>query len=376
VVAKDLLKAARSGTTALEEWQARHQRSWLDLSGADLSGCDLRWMNFAGANLSNVNFADARLTGAYFGPARFRAEASQVETEDTPVNLSGTSFKGATLLAATFNYPAIRSANFGGAFLGLANFRNVIFEDNSFSETQLTNTAFAACNMNGIGELESAVHLGPSHLDMVTLQQSTALTAAFFRQVGLSDLVISYLPSLADTERAINFYSCFLSHSTEDKRFCDLLYKRLVSEHVRIWYAPADMRGGDRMVSQINRAINLHDKMIVVLSEASIGSQWVANEIRWARRREQSTGIQALFPIRLVSLEALRDWELIDPETGVDLAADVRGYFVPDFTEWDNRQRFEEQLVALLRDLRADTKMPKRSGADTRSRPNRAASEK
>lgn len=349
---KDAIKAARAGTESLEAWQSRHD-SRLDLSGADLKGCDLRWMNFAGASLRDVNFERAMLTGAYFGPGRFRQEAPYVSTEDIPVDLQGASFKGAALLAATFNYPALRGARFDSAYLGLANFRNVLFDGNSFAGTRLLNTTFAACKMDGIRELHAAIHLGPSHLDIATLQQSTTLLRSFLRQTGIPDSVIEYLPDLLAAEQAIRFYSCFLSHSTKDRLFCDLLYRTLVAEGVRVWYAPEDIRGGDRLIPQITKAVNLHDKVIVVLSENSMGSPWVANEIKWARKREKVLNCQALFPIRLVPFEILRDWELIDTDTGVDLAAEVRSYFVPDFCEWRSGAQFDASVGRLLRDLRA-----------------------
>jgi uncharacterized protein YjbI with pentapeptide repeats len=347
------VRAARLGTDALQEWQVDHG-PLLDLSWADLHECDLRWMNFAGANLRGASFEGALLTGAYFGPAEFSAKPPHVTPRDTPIDLENTSFVGATLLATTFNYPMIRGANFERAYLGLANFRNVTFTENSFEAAELLNTTFAACSMNGICGLDRAIHLGPSHLDVFTLQQSPALTHAFLRQTGIPDTIVDYLPSLIESSQAIRFHSCFLSHSSDDKAFCDLLYATLVRAGVRVWYAPEDVRGGERLVPQLTKAINLHDKVIIVLSASSIGSQWVANEIKWARRRQESSGRQALFPLSLVSFDVLRDWELIDADTGVDLAAEVRSYFVPDFSRWQVNSSFEQSVERLLRDLRAN----------------------
>jgi hypothetical protein len=37
-----------------------------------------------------------------------------------------------------------------------------------------------------------------------------------------------------------------------------------------------------------------------------------------------------LFPIRLVDMKTLREWECLDSDTGEDLAEEVRKYHIPD----------------------------------------------
>jgi len=52
------------------------------------------------------------------------------------------------------------------------------------------------------------------------------------------------------------------------------------------------------------------------LSPNSINSEWVKTEIRKARKRERVEKKRVLFPVRLVSLEGIRDWELFDADEG------------------------------------------------------------
>lgn len=66
-----------------------------------------------------------------------------------------------------------------------------------------------------------------------------------------------------------------------------------------------------------------------MLSESSLRSKWVETEIRCARKVELREGCRKLFPIRLVSYEALQEWVCIDSTTGEDLAEKVRSYFIP-----------------------------------------------
>ena len=63
---------------------------------------------------------------------------------------------------------------------------------------------------------------------------------------------------------------------------------------------------------------------------------------------------QVLFPKRLVSFEAFRDWECFDADRGKDAAREIREYFIPDFSNWKNHDANEHAFQRLLRDLKTD----------------------
>lgn len=84
-----------------------------------------------------------------------------------------------------------------------------------------------------------------------------------------------------------------------------------------------------------------------------MASEWVKTEIRNARAREVTEGCQVLFPIRMVSFETIRKWKAFDADTGKDMAAEIREYFIPDFREWKDHDKFEEAFARLLNDLKA-----------------------
>ena len=86
-------------------------------------------------------------------------------------------------------------------------------------------------------------------------------------------------------------------------------------------------------------------------SEHSMKSEWVKTEIRHAREREVKEGRQVLFPIRLVSFEAIRDWKAFDADTGKDMGVEIREYFIPDFTNWKDHDSFEESYQRLMKDF-------------------------
>ena len=91
-----------------------------------------------------------------------------------------------------------------------------------------------------------------------------------------------------------------------------------------------------------------------MLSEASPQSEWVMTELRKARKAERQSGQRKLFPVRLVDIATLRDWECFDADSGKDLAVELREYFIPDFSHWKEHDQFDASFARLLKDLRAE----------------------
>ena len=86
----------------------------------------------------------------------------------------------------------------------------------------------------------------------------------------------------------------------------------------------------------------------------SLASGGLMTELRKARQAERQSGQRKLFPVRLVDMETLRDWECFDADSGKDLATELREYFIPDFSHWKEHDPFEAAFARLLKDLRAE----------------------
>ena len=168
----------------------------------------------------------------------------------------------------------------------------------------------------------------------------------------MPDNFIAYVASLSG--KAIQYYSCFISYSHKDEDFAQRLHADLQAKGVRCWFAPEDIASGRKLYDRINPAIRLHDKLLLVLSENSIRSEWVMNEIRRTRKAEIKENRRKLFPIRLVDWGTLNDWECFDADTGKDLAVEVRDeYLIPDFSNWEDHASYKPAFDRLLRDLKA-----------------------
>ena len=93
---------------------------------------------------------------------------------------------------------------------------------------------------------------------------------------------------------------------------------------------------------------------MLVLSEDSMQSNWVETELRTALAREQRENRQILFPIRISPMDTVRAWKFVDPDTGKDIALEVRRYHIPDFSNWKDHDAFEAAFARLLEDLKQD----------------------
>ncbi len=189
---------------------------------------------------------------------------------------------------------------------------------------------------------------------------------AFLKGIGLSDPFITYWSSL--TEQAIEFHSSFISYSTRDQAFAERLYADLQAAGVRCWFAPHDIQGGRKVHEQIDEAIHLHDKLLLILSEASMNSNWVKTEVSGARAIEQQQGRRMLFPIGLVPFDSIKAWKLFDADAGIDSAREIREYFIPDFSHWKDHDEYSRTFERLVRDLKTNPATPAAENAPTRVR--------
>lgn len=249
----------------------------------------------------------------------------------------------------------------GGADLRRAELYHAVFDGAKLDGANLTaaalsNTFFHAVDLGNVIGLEHVRHDGPSNLSFETLMLSAGkLPLVFLRGVGFPEKLIEYLPSLC-CDDAIQFYTCFVSYSGVDQPFADRLYSDLQDRGVRCWFAPHDIHGGRKIHEQIDEAIRVYDKLLLILSEASMNSNWVKTEIANARAREKTQKRQMLFPITIVPFDRIKEWRLFDADRGVDSAREIREYFIPDFSNWKDLDAYENALARLLRDLKTDVR--------------------
>ncbi len=355
------LAILRAGINDWNRWRAESDES-PDLQGANLRGADLSGANLYNANLSEANLRGAKLFGAHLRHANLR-KANLSEADLADAYLGNADLRDANLDLAIIRYAYLGDANLGnanlcganlsGAHLVAANLSGTDVREANFQSAIAMRTIFAALDLREAKNLEAVTHGGPSEISISTLIRSEGnMPKAFLRGCGVPDMFIDYIGTLM--KRPIQYYSCFISYSSKDQSFADRLYADLQAKGVRCWFAPHDVLGGKKLHEQIDEAIRVYDKLLVVLSENSIHSEWVGTELAKARKRESKEKRQMLFPVRLVDFNTLRDWECFDADTGKDTANELREYYIPDFSRWkEDTSAYEAELEKLLEGLKA-----------------------
>jgi hypothetical protein len=74
----------------------------------------------------------------------------------------------------------------------------------------------------------------------------------------------------------------FLSHSERDHRFAFRVAEDLRGHHLRVWYAPTQIKGAQQWHDEIGKALERCDWFMVVLSPNSVRSKWVKHELIYA----------------------------------------------------------------------------------------------
>lgn len=309
--------------------------NWDWVNGIILSQADLSYTNFHQAslpqailsrtNLLCANFSDADLQGAIFSQANLRG------ADLTRANLSRANFTGANLLGANLSDADLSGANLTEANLERASTGYTLFCNVDLSQTR---------------GLEQVNHQGPSTIGTDTIYKSGGnIPEVFLRGCGVPDGLIEYMRSLIG--KSIEYYSCFISYSSQDDGFSRRLYADLQANNVRCWFAPEDMKIGEEIRPRIDESIRLHDKLLLVLSEHSLSSAWVKDEVETAYEQENRQKKLVLFPVRLD--------EAVVATSEAWAAKLCRTRNIGDFTRWKVHDAYQQAFTRLLRDLKAES---------------------
>ena len=382
------LEILKQGLVVWNQWRKENPSDEIDLSESTLSSAVLQKADLIGANLRQAELMRADLFGAnlrraYLGGA-YLSEAHLARANLSTADLVGTHFNRANLSGANLSKADLTGADLSEANLSKADLTDAILYGARLKDTDLT-----GANLNGtdfkrallsstkLGDvdlsktigLEDANHFSSSVISTGTIQLSKGkIPLAFLRGCGLSDLDIEYAklatPGL-DSEQVtditykiqklyigspIQYYSCFISYNNKDEEFVKRLHDDLQNNGIRCWFAPEDMKIGDPLSTTIGEQMHLRDKLLVILSENSIQSEWVSHEVEKAIAEEKEHEGLKLFPIRLddAALKAKDDW-----------AEAVRlGRNIGDFSDWKIENNYQIAFERLLRDLKASSISP------------------
>lgn len=301
----DLLKR---GVAQWNKWRKRDQTKFdlstnLNLSHVDLSDGDLSNLDLSEAILSNADLSRAILRDTVLDHADLsRADLSEADLSRATLsrtllretNLSGANLFGAFLIMTDLIAANLSEANLSNAYLATVNLTAVNLNNANLSGARLRWATIAKVDLRltkGLAEIE---HQDPSVVQLHTIQLPQDGSALhFLRGAGIPDEYI-------DTWRTammhpIHYHSLFISYSSKDDMLASRLHADLQVNGVRCWFAPEDMKIGDKIRPRIDEAIHLQDKLLLLLSEHSIASDWVADEVEAAIEKEQRQKRECFF---------------------------------------------------------------------------------
>ncbi|QDV20665.1 Secreted effector protein pipB2 [Gimesia panareensis] len=310
-----------------------------NLNGANLIRSEMKETNLIEANLSGAKLIEAKLIGADL------KKANLVKADLNRANLDGADLKGANLNGANLNGADLSGANLRGANLNGANLNGA-----KLKQATSYQTAWTDLDLSSALGLETIQHRGRSSLGVDTLMKSNGqIPEVFLRGCGLADEFISYIPSHFSGS-AIDFYSCFISYSHEDKSFARRLHDALQGKGIRCWLDEHQILPGDNIYDRIDHGIRVWDKVLLCASKHSLTSGWVDDELKHAFAKEKQLfkergeEVLSLIPLNLDG-HLFSDWK--HPKKNQILER-----LAADFTSWESdNAKFEAQFERVVKAL-------------------------
>jgi hypothetical protein len=157
----------------------------------------------------------------------------------------------------------------------------------------------------------------------------------------------------------------FISYSHSDKSFVDKLASQLVLHNAHVWVDRWELNVGDSILNSVQKAIQDASALIVVLSKASVQSEWCKKELSAGLVRELDERRVVVLPALLDECEVpvfLREKMFADFRTNFDVGlrlmldaiakvttSDQGRTQVPDgTTDWSVDWGYRDNLVELV----------------------------
>ncbi|MDM8515681.1 pentapeptide repeat-containing protein [Desulfobacterales bacterium HSG16] len=311
-----------------------------DLNGVDLGGANLTEADLTGAKITNANLRNANLWGAKLKDAKI-----------SYADLSGANLSEADLTMSHLDRLKLRGTNFSDAKLRSSVIRNTDFFSTDLTRSDFTDSTIAWCGFSNmdfrtVKGLDSIIHNGPSSVGIDSiLRSSGAIPKSFLLGAGVPDEFVMQMDAIAGS--TLEFQSFVLSFSDRDRDFAHKLHKDLTEAGIRCWNFTEEFKTPE----QIRKTIHFFDKVLLVMSESSMASNWLKAEIGEAFSEENKRNRSMLFPVCL-DKKIMR----LDEKWAQELRS---SRLLINFEEWENAGRYAASFNQLLKDISRYASRPK-----------------
>ena len=320
---KTNLGAAVMGEAYLEGASFKHA----DLEGTQLTHADLTGANFSWSKITQANFFGSDLTGT---------SLFSVKTE-----------------ALDLRFTKLVDADLSEAGLTYVEFDNADLTRTIFNDAEVFECSFGNLDFSKAVGLQYVEHFGPSSIGIETIYKSKGMIPdVFLRGCGVPENFIRHMKSL--TMNPIEYYSCFISYSHQDKPFARRLHDQLQARGIRCWLDEKQLLPGDDIYEQVDRGIRMWDKVLLCCSEHSLTSWWVDNEVATTFNKEQllmkdrKKKVLSLIPLNLDGFIFSDEWESGKRQQ-------IKERLAADFTGWETDNAiFEEQFERIVKALQTE----------------------
>lgn len=284
---------------------------WVPGFHLKLREVDLRRMDFSEYNLTGGDFSGSSFIQSKFHHANFHSDVM-----GAPSIFGGCSFRSAKFSGADLAYGHFENCDFSHAELNgvrltrtklsgsklfktlvAAHFDETDIGDCDFSKAYIFGCSFHNTNLGSASNLIEAYYYSHCHVDVGTLLTSGSLPNDAYRGLGIPEELYRAVKYI--TKDGKKKMSCFISYASQDEAFARGLRADLEAAKVETWYAPKDIPIGARIRTELDRAVQSSDLVVLILSKGSVESHWVEQEVETAFELERKTRSIRLLPIRV-----------------------------------------------------------------------------
>jgi len=339
------LEILQGGVQHWNDWREKNPTVWPDFLGAVLPKAQLD-----GANLENANLLQANLEGASLAGARLR-NANLKDSNLKRACLSRTDFQEANLYGAKLQEADLSRANLMHASLIKAEIERTRFDFTVFGQTSFDHKLIEG----GIG-LDRIFHVDSSIVDVQIFEKADRFVQRnpemkqpvrrFFKNAGVTERIIR--AALEAISQSLEWSSCFVSYSYEDKEFVERLCSSLEARGISCLRDDGGLEAGSHVFEGIAGEIIYQDRTLICCSWAALASGWVEKEADLALEREEKQRKAIIIPLDIDGCFLKNQYRPDAPP----LAKKLRERVTADFRGWRDPGSFETAVNRLAEKLR------------------------